>query len=210
MAQLRAFMLPRRARPPTRRMLYEDDCDGGSTGQAAVLRWRASRAQLGPYNVWETNGALGNAHDAGQGVVRVLPRSADRRRGSPFDAERDQPGRQLHPPQRADRRSTRPTRPLWQFWDGRADSLWSQALSPPEGPAECSGTRLGVAHVLYDHYRAAFEEVFGPDALPDDLARHHAGSRPRESRASRRLPAGDRTSRSPTSSTAWPNRPTGR
>ena len=38
--------------------------------------------------------------------------------------------------------------PLWQFWDGRADSLWSQALSPPEGAAECNGSRLAVAHVL--------------------------------------------------------------
>ena len=38
--------------------------------------------------------------------------------------------------------------PVWQFWDGRADSLWSQALQPPEGTAECAGSRLKVVHVL--------------------------------------------------------------
>jgi cytochrome c peroxidase len=59
--------------------------------------------------------------------------------------------------------------PVWQFWDGRADSLWSQALSPPEGPAECGGSRLAVAHALYERYRDLFQEVFGAGALPDDL-----------------------------------------
>ena len=57
--------------------------------------------------------------------------------------------------------------PLWQFWDGHADSLWSQALSPPEGEAECNSSRLAVAHALADHYRAEYDAVFGAGAMPD-------------------------------------------
>jgi cytochrome c peroxidase len=53
----------------------------------------------------------------------------------------------------------------WWFWDGRADSLWSQATSPLENPREMGGTRLGVAHRLFDGHRAAYEHVFGP--LPE-------------------------------------------
>src|SRR5579862_6907519 len=36
----------------------------------------------------------------------------------------------------------------WFFWDGRSDSLWSQALKPLENPREHGGTRLEVAHIL--------------------------------------------------------------
>lgn len=53
----------------------------------------------------------------------------------------------------------------WQFWDGRADSLWSQALGPVENPAEHGFTRTEVARVLATHYRDAYERLFGP--LPD-------------------------------------------
>jgi cytochrome c peroxidase len=51
------------------------------------------------------------------------------------------------------------------MWDGRKDSLWSQALGPLENPREHGGTRLAYVHVLHDHYQAAYEQVFGP--LPD-------------------------------------------
>lgn len=54
------------------------------------------------------------------------------------------------------------------FWDGRKDSLWSQALGPMEDPAEHGGNRMAYAHILKAHYRADYEAVFGP--LPD-LAR---------------------------------------
>jgi cytochrome c peroxidase len=53
----------------------------------------------------------------------------------------------------------------WQFWDGRKDSLWSQALEPSESQAEHNGTRLSFAHLLFDHYKADYEAVFG--AMPD-------------------------------------------
>lgn len=52
----------------------------------------------------------------------------------------------------------------WFFWDGRSDSLWSQALQPMENPREQASTRLRVAHrVLGDPVlKAAYERVFGP------------------------------------------------
>ncbi len=50
----------------------------------------------------------------------------------------------------------------WQFWDGRADSLWSQALGPVENPLEHGSTRMEVARVLATRYRRPYERVFGP------------------------------------------------
>lgn len=51
------------------------------------------------------------------------------------------------------------------FWDGRKDSLWSQALGPLESPVEHGGTREQYARIVASHYRAEYEELFGP--LPD-------------------------------------------
>ena len=53
----------------------------------------------------------------------------------------------------------------WMFWDGRKDSVWSQALGPLESAAEHNITRLEVAHLVREHYRDAYEAVFQP--LPD-------------------------------------------
>lgn len=53
----------------------------------------------------------------------------------------------------------------WQFWDGRADSLWAQALGPVENPAEHGFSRTEVARVLAARYSDAYERLFGP--LPD-------------------------------------------
>jgi cytochrome c peroxidase len=50
----------------------------------------------------------------------------------------------------------------WQFWDGRADSLWAQALGPVENPLEHGSTRMEVARVLATRYRRPYERVFGP------------------------------------------------
>lgn len=50
----------------------------------------------------------------------------------------------------------------WLFWDGRKDSLWSQALGPLEDPAEHGATRAQLALLLQTHYRAEYEGLFGP------------------------------------------------
>ncbi|MFZ5470978.1 MAG: cytochrome-c peroxidase [Myxococcota bacterium] len=71
----------------------------------------------------------------------------------------------------------------WMFWDGRKDSVWSQALGPVESGVEHNFSRLGVAHVIYDHYRARYEEVFGakwPMPLLSDTVRFPLAGKPGE------------------------------
>lgn len=53
----------------------------------------------------------------------------------------------------------------FQFWDGRRDSLWAQALTPLEDQREHAGTRTGYAHFMHDHFGERFERIFGK--LPD-------------------------------------------
>lgn len=55
----------------------------------------------------------------------------------------------------------------WYYWDGRKDSLWSQALSPLEDPAEHGSNRLHYARLLASdqNYRSQYLDLFGP--LPD-------------------------------------------
>jgi cytochrome c peroxidase len=48
------------------------------------------------------------------------------------------------------------------LWDGRKDSLWSQALGPLEDPAEHGGNRMAYVRVLKAFYRQDYEAVFGP------------------------------------------------
>ena len=51
----------------------------------------------------------------------------------------------------------------WQFWDGRSDSLWAQALAPLEDPREHGHSREQVAALVRedDDYRQSYEELFG-------------------------------------------------
>ncbi len=53
----------------------------------------------------------------------------------------------------------------FQFWDGRADSLWAQPIQAIENPAEGDFTRTEVAHHIDTHYRSSYEPIFGP--VPD-------------------------------------------
>ncbi len=68
----------------------------------------------------------------------------------------------------------------WYFWDGRTDSLWSQAIKPLEAPNEQGTTRLDVAHLIADdaELTQSYENVFG--ALPDlsDTDRFPESGRP--------------------------------
>jgi cytochrome c peroxidase len=54
----------------------------------------------------------------------------------------------------------------WYFWDGRADSEWSQALQPFENPREMGTDRLHVVHEIAGDpaLRDAYRQIFG--ALP--------------------------------------------
>jgi cytochrome c peroxidase len=48
-----------------------------------------------------------------------------------------------------------------QFWDGRADSLWMQALGPFENPKEMGFTRGGVVRRIAANYGPEYEAIFG-------------------------------------------------
>jgi cytochrome c peroxidase len=60
------------------------------------------------------------------------------------------------------------------FWDGRKDSLWSQALGPFEDAAEHGATRVRLARLVEAHYKERYQAVFGPlpalGKLPDDAS----------------------------------------
>lgn len=50
----------------------------------------------------------------------------------------------------------------WQYWDGRKDSLWSQALAPIEHPAEQNLSRAEFVTRIIEFYNEEYEAVFGP------------------------------------------------
>jgi cytochrome c peroxidase len=62
----------------------------------------------------------------------------------------------------------------WQFWDGRKDSVWSQALGPLEDAREHGGNRVTYAKLIDEHYRQDYQAVFHsfPDLkdLPDQAS----------------------------------------
>jgi cytochrome c peroxidase len=53
----------------------------------------------------------------------------------------------------------------WQFWDGRADTLWSQPLFAFENPNEMNFPRTSIAANIFTLYRTPYEALFG--AMPD-------------------------------------------
>ncbi|MEM9529788.1 MAG: cytochrome-c peroxidase [Pseudomonadota bacterium] len=59
----------------------------------------------------------------------------------------------------------------WLYWDGRKDSLWSQALGPLEAAAEMGGTRVGVTHALARNpvLSEPYTRLFGPLPPLEDL-----------------------------------------
>lgn len=66
----------------------------------------------------------------------------------------------------------------WQFWDGRADSLWAQALGPFESAAEMGSSRLYIAHAIARHYAAGYTRVFGPLPPLEDTRRFPPSGKP--------------------------------
>jgi len=68
----------------------------------------------------------------------------------------------------------------WQFWDGRADTLWMQALGPFEDGKEIASSRLFIAHQIADRYATEYGAVFAKYPLPplSNLARFPAAGKP--------------------------------
>lgn len=61
----------------------------------------------------------------------------------------------------------------WFFWDGRADSLWAQALGPLENPLEMAGDRVSVVQHVLRRHGDAYAAAFGP---PPDLGLPEQGA----------------------------------
>lgn len=59
----------------------------------------------------------------------------------------------------------------WQFWDGRADSQWAQALGPLESAVEHGGTRAQYADAIRTRYATEYRAVFGADPAAVDVDR---------------------------------------
>lgn len=55
----------------------------------------------------------------------------------------------------------------WQFWDGRADSLWAQALEPLEDARELASSRIFVARRIAGAHARAYARAFPGAPLPD-------------------------------------------
>ncbi|WP_455211870.1 cytochrome-c peroxidase [Kaarinaea lacus] len=76
----------------------------------------------------------------------------------------------------------------WFFLDGRADSLWSQALGPLENELEHGGTRAQYAHLVYSDasMREQYKKLFGP--MPDlsDKKRFPVNAGPVKDRAAKK------------------------
>jgi cytochrome c peroxidase len=68
----------------------------------------------------------------------------------------------------------------WLYWDGRRDSLWSQALTPLEDPVEHGGDRMRYARLVTTDpgYREAYEALFGPPPDFSDPRRFPAAASP--------------------------------
>jgi cytochrome c peroxidase len=58
----------------------------------------------------------------------------------------------------------------WQDWDGKADTLWAQALGPLENPKEFASSRTFVARRVITAHASAYAAAFPGSALPDPSA----------------------------------------
>ena len=165
-ATLEAYRLPEAA-PADPSNAVADDVRAAQLGKQFFFDTRFSGA-LGPLNDGASNGSLGAAGTPGMVACASchapeLGGSDHRSRPSATSFAAGYTGRNA--PTVIDAAYSDVAAGGWQFWDGRKDSLWAHALGPSESPVEHNGTRLLFAHVIYDHYRAAYQAVFG--ALPD-------------------------------------------
>jgi cytochrome c peroxidase len=167
MDQLRAFMLPAQL-PDDPSNSFANDPAAAQLGKMFYFEPRFSGPLLAPYNVATgANGALGAANDTGKVSCASChdPGNAGVDRRSVPNATSLGAGYTLR---NAPTVINAAYSPLWQFWDGRVDSLWGQALGPPEGTAECNSSRLAIAHLIADKYKDAYNQVFGASyPLPD-------------------------------------------
>lgn len=136
---LLASLSPPAAPPPSPGNQYADDPAAAALGRRLFVDRRLSS---------DGTVSCADCHVPERGFTDGLPRAIGRGRGS-----RNTPG------------IVGAAHQTFYGWDGRWDSLWSQALAALEDPAEHGTTRTSVAIVIRDHHREAWEAAFGP--LPD-------------------------------------------
>ena len=161
LSTLNTFRLTAVSLPPDESNLYADMPSAAKLGKRFFFETRFG-GPLGPYNDGATNGSLGEPGESGKvacASCHELDRGGTDHRSLPgwVSLGAGYTGRNAPPVINA------AFSPLWQFWDGRKDSLWSQALGPVESGVEANSTRLQVAHVIYDSFKADYESVFGQD-----------------------------------------------
>lgn len=68
----------------------------------------------------------------------------------------------------------------WLYWDGRRDSLWSQALSPLEDPNEHGSSRMQIVRLVATEatYRDMYRALFGQPPDFSDPARFPVAAAP--------------------------------
>jgi cytochrome c peroxidase len=68
----------------------------------------------------------------------------------------------------------------WYFWDGRADSLWAQALQPFESPTELASSRIELVRAVHadTELRTAYERQFDPMPPMSEVGRFPPAGRP--------------------------------
>ncbi|MGI9224523.1 MAG: cytochrome-c peroxidase [Woeseiaceae bacterium] len=68
----------------------------------------------------------------------------------------------------------------WQYWDGRRDSLWSQALSPLEDPHEHGSNRMYIVRLVTTEsvYRGMYQSLFGQPPDFSDTTRFPVAAAP--------------------------------
>ena len=152
---------PRDLRRKTRKAACDDDDDGGLTTFSYQPRCRPTGCgSARTFTLFDTRMSLdgtiacASCHDPNEGWSDPRPLS--------LGVEDREGGRHSMPVQATAFQT------FW-FWDGRADSLWSQAIKAIESHPEMDFTRVEVARFIAEHYREPYEAIFG--ALPslDDL-----------------------------------------
>lgn len=151
--------------PPDTTNAYADNAAAATLGQALFFESSAS----GPLAVGTdtTPGALGTVGQAGQ----VSCASCH----SPAAAFADQRSMPNQVTLGADWGSRNTSSLLnvafhtsWTHWDGGLDTQYAAVLKPTEASVEENSSRLAIAHMLWNKYKAQYNAVFDPD-LPAEL-----------------------------------------
>jgi cytochrome c peroxidase len=91
-----------------------------------------------------------------------------------------QKGRGIGESRRSTRSITGSAYSPWLYWDGRRDSLWSQALSPFEDPQEHGSNRMHIVRLVTSDatYRDVYRSLFGQPPDFSDATRFPTAAAP--------------------------------